>query len=75
MLTKPTFSWSSKGVYNEVNYWLSQVIAEGDHGPQKALIYLCLVVLVSVFFKKSFFVHGRQGIGAHPQLCNEQVAQ
>lgn len=57
-LEKPQFEFSSKWVYNEVNYWLSQVIAEPGNGPMKALLYLCLIVLVSVFFKNLFLYLG-----------------
>jgi len=58
-LQKPQVEFSSKWVYNEVNYWLSQVIAEpGGRGPMKALLYLCLIVLVSVFFKNLFLYLG-----------------
>lgn len=56
-IKKPVFQFSSKGIYNEVNYWLSQVM-EKPGGGQKALIYLCLVVLVSVFFKNLFLYLG-----------------
>ncbi len=58
-LQKPKVEFSSRWVYDEVNYWLSQVIAEpGGHGPMKALLYLCLIVLVSVFFKNLFLYLG-----------------
>jgi len=51
-LTRPVFEFSGKGIYAQVNYMLSELIAGG--GPEKALIFICLVVLGSVFFKNLF---------------------
>jgi len=56
-LTKPTFEFSSKAIYNEVNYWLSTVM-QGPGGATRALLYLCLIVLISVFLKNLFLYLG-----------------
>ncbi len=54
---KPAFVFSAKGMYDQVSFWLSQVIAQPG-GQQRALLYICLVVLVAVFFKNLFLYMG-----------------
>lgn len=56
VLQKPAFVWSSKGIYDQINYWLSEVIQQ--RGQLTALVYICLVVLVAVFFKNLFLYMG-----------------
>jgi len=54
---RPVFVFSAKGIYGQVSYWLSQVIAQPG-GQLKALLYICLIVLVAVFFKNLFLYLG-----------------
>lgn len=51
-LTRPVFEFSGKGIYTQISYELSELIAKG--GAERALIYICLVVLASIFFKNLF---------------------
>jgi subfamily B ATP-binding cassette protein MsbA len=51
-LTRPVFEFSGKGIYTQISYELSELIAKG--GAESALIYICLVVLASIFFKNLF---------------------
>jgi len=56
-LKKPEFVFSVKGVLNEVNYLLSEVI-KGEGGQLRALLYVCLGVILFVFFKNFFLYLG-----------------
>ena len=56
-LEKPAWVFSSKGIYDQVNYWLSEVI-KSPGGQLRALVYICVIVLVAVFFKNLFLYLG-----------------
>jgi len=49
---KPDFSFSAKGIEEIFKYQLSQIIEL--HGKEKALVFLCLGVVVLFFFKNIF---------------------
>ncbi len=52
VLTKPEFTFSAKGIFNYLKYFISSLIR--DKGTQTALGFICGIIITSIFFKNVF---------------------
>ena len=51
-LHKPLWAWTTTAVYENIKYFLSDVISR--QGKMAALIYICVTIIISVFLKNIF---------------------
>ena len=49
---KPVFNLSASGILEYIKYFLGQLIRE--HGPSYALAYICVTIIITVFFRNLF---------------------
>jgi len=54
LLIKPEWTFSGASVTNHIKYLISQVIIHYDNNKVYALAFICIIILVSVFFKNVF---------------------
>ncbi|WP_026769225.1 ABC transporter ATP-binding protein [Asinibacterium sp. OR53] len=52
LIAKPAFAFSTEGVTNSLKYFLGQLIQL--NGPEYALGAICVIIIVSIFFKNLF---------------------
>lgn len=52
VVTKPVFHFNAESVMNYLNYFISQIII--DRGKVDALIFICLFLLITFFFRNLF---------------------
>jgi len=52
VLIKPEFHFSTDGIINTFNYYVSQIIV--NYGKEQALIFICILVIILFFLKNLF---------------------